>query len=70
MNLLHEVVAGAGLTFWAEAALVMFLTAFLAVLWWVYGVRRAADYDQVAALPLDEDDSKGPGEGPVAKERE
>ncbi len=70
MNLLHDVMAGAGLTFWPEAALVLFLAAFGAVLWWVYGMRRADDYEQAAALPLDEDDLRDPRAGSPGKERE
>ncbi len=69
MRMLHEVMAGAGLAFWAEAALLLFFAAFAAVLVWVYGVRRAEDFEPMASLPLDEDDLRAPEEAPVSKER-
>ncbi len=69
MGMLHEVMAGAGLTFWAEAALLVFFAAFLAVLGWVYGVRRAEDFEPMASLPLEENDVRAPERRVGSKER-
>jgi cbb3-type cytochrome oxidase subunit 3 len=55
---LSDVMSAAGLSSWAEAALVIFLVVFLSL-----AIRllrhRSASFDEHAALPLADDDTRG-----------
>ena len=57
MNL-SDVVGNAGMSFWAEAALVLFFLAFLGIAVYVM-LRRRESWDRTRNLPLD--DNAGPG---------
>ena len=46
--------AGNGLTALPLVALALFLLFFVAVVFWALAVKRPADFDRMAALPLDE----------------
>ncbi len=52
---LADVVAHSGLTFYAEAALVIFFGVFVAVLVRTFDPRRRRELDADARLPLDDD---------------
>lgn len=58
---LSEIMSNAGLSRYAEIALVLFLVAFVAIVAWIFrpGSRRRMDED--ARLPLDPD---GPADPP------
>jgi len=58
MNLLTDVVSGAGLSFFADVALIIFLAVFVAILARVVFAKRS-HYEHEANLPL-EDDTAAP----------
>jgi len=62
---LSDVVANAGLGFYAEVALVLFLTAFAVVLFQVASRGRGAEWERAARLPLGERESGGSEEDPA-----
>lgn len=51
---LSDIVGHAGLAFWPQVALLIFLGVFCAVAWKVW-IRPTREYDHAAELPLDED---------------
>jgi cbb3-type cytochrome oxidase subunit 3 len=53
---LSEIMADAGLSFYAEAALVLFLSAFLVVLWQIFSPTSKETLEQHRLLPLDDSD--------------
>ena len=52
---LSDVMSHAGLSGYAEVALILFVAAFLAVVVRLYWPGRAAELDHAARLPLDDD---------------
>jgi cbb3-type cytochrome oxidase subunit 3 len=52
--MLHDVVGGAGLAAFAEAALVLFLVVFVVISLRLLAHKRG-HYDEVARLPLDDE---------------
>lgn len=52
---LTEIMSQAGLHAYAEAALVIFLVVFAAVVVRVFVARRASHYEHLRRLPLDDD---------------
>jgi cbb3-type cytochrome oxidase subunit 3 len=50
---LSDVMSAAGLTSWAEAALLLFFFAFLALVVWLLRSRRA-DWEHARHLPLED----------------
>ena len=62
--MLHEFVAGSGLTIFAEVALVLFLIVFVGITARVL-TRKRGHYDAIARLPIDDDPAPGAGTGPL-----
>ena len=52
---LTEIMSGAGLSRYAEAALLLFFFAFLVILWQIFRPSRKQALDRAARLPLDDD---------------
>ncbi len=52
---LSDIMAAAGLSGWAEAALVLFLAAFVTILIAVMAPSRRQEFDRLSRLPLDDD---------------
>lgn len=52
---LTEIMSAAGLSRYAEIALVLFFLAFIAIVWRIYMPSRKRDFDRAATLPLDDD---------------
>jgi cbb3-type cytochrome oxidase subunit 3 len=59
MNDLADVVSGAGLHFFADVALLIFLAVFVAILARVMFTKRS-HFDREANLPLEDDDTPTP----------
>jgi cbb3-type cytochrome oxidase subunit 3 len=57
---LSDVVSAAGLSWYAEVALVLFILAFVLVLWRVFKPSAKAKYDQASRIPLDDDNPQTP----------
>lgn len=57
--MLRDVIAGSGLQLFAEVGLGIFLATFLAVAVRVF-TRRLGHYDEIARLPLRDDEPEGP----------
>ncbi len=51
---LSDIMGNAGLSFYAEVALLLFLLAFLGITWWVFRPAARTRWQQAARLPLDE----------------
>jgi cbb3-type cytochrome oxidase subunit 3 len=51
---LSDIMAHAGLSIYAEVALVLFLLAFGVILWWVLRPANRKRFEADAALPLDD----------------
>lgn len=54
---LTDLMSGAGLSIYAEVALVLFLAAFVLVVWRVYAPAMKDHWNAAARLPLDDDGS-------------
>jgi len=52
--MLSQVMGGANLTIWAEAALVIFMAIFVGAVFWVMAPSRQEELDAAAQLPLDD----------------
>ena len=52
---LSDIMSHAGLAIYAEVALVLFLLAFLGIIWWVFRSSNTARFEREALLPLDDD---------------
>ena len=52
---LSDIVSAAGLSWYAEVALVLFMAAFVLVVWRVFAPSLKAKYDRAARLPLDDE---------------
>ena len=59
---LSDIVSAAGLSWYAEVALVLFILAFLLVLWRVFRPSAKAKYDSAARMPLDDEHPQNPRE--------
>jgi cbb3-type cytochrome oxidase subunit 3 len=53
--------SNAGLSGWAEAALVLFMAAFVAIVAWTFWPSRKPAYDRASRLPLEDDAPAMPG---------
>ena len=51
---LSDIMANAGLSMYAEVALVLFLLAFLVIVWWVFRRANKARWKSAAQMPLDD----------------
>lgn len=51
---LSEIMAAAGLSGWAQVALVLFLVAFLVIAIGVFAPSRRAEFDRARRLPLED----------------
>jgi cbb3-type cytochrome oxidase subunit 3 len=52
---LSDIVGNAGLAVYAEIALVLFVLAFLGVVWWVFRPATQARWKSDAMMPLDDE---------------
>ncbi len=52
---LTEIMSGAGLSRYAEVALVLFVLAFVLIVWRIYRPSRRTSLERQARLPLDDD---------------
>jgi cbb3-type cytochrome oxidase subunit 3 len=50
-----DIMARAGISIYGEIALIVFILAFLYILWRVYKPSRRAEMKRMARLPLDDD---------------
>lgn len=57
---LSDIMANAGLSIYAEVALVLFLAAFLAIVWWVFRRRNTRHWEKAAMMPLDDEHPQEP----------
>lgn len=55
---LSDIMGNAGLSIYAEVALVLFLAAFVAIVWWVFRPAARTRWQQDAQLPFE--DGSGP----------
>ena len=60
MKSLTDVVSGAGLSIYAEIALVIFLVAFIGVVISLFVPSKQRTYEHLRQLPIDSDDSSTP----------
>jgi cbb3-type cytochrome oxidase subunit 3 len=56
---LSDIMSAAGLTSWAEIALILCFVTFTLIVVWVFGVRRKTSYEHLSELPLDDDSAAG-----------
>lgn len=52
---LTEIMSAAGLSRYAEVALVLFFLAFLVILWRIYAPSRKRALERASRIPLDDD---------------
>jgi cbb3-type cytochrome oxidase subunit 3 len=52
---LSDIVGNAGLAIYAEIALVLFVLAFLGVVWWVFRPATQSRWTSDAMMPLDDE---------------
>jgi cbb3-type cytochrome oxidase subunit 3 len=57
---LSDVVSNAGLSSFAELALVLFVLAFAAIIWWVFRPSARARWKSDAQMPLDDENPQQP----------
>jgi cbb3-type cytochrome oxidase subunit 3 len=57
---LSEIMSGANLDFYAQVSLILFLVAFLLILWRIFSPRFSATYDKAAMMPLDDETPQTP----------
>ena len=57
---LSDIMSAAGLSRYAEVALVLFMLAFVLVLWRVFKPSAKAKYDRAARMPLDDETTQTP----------
>jgi len=60
---LSDIVSGAGLSLYAEVALILFLVVFAAVMWRLWRPSRRADLEAQRLLPFEPDRPAPPREG-------
>ena len=51
---LSDIMGNAGLSIYAEVALVLFMVAFLGIVWWVLRRKNTARWRRAARMPLDD----------------
>ncbi len=51
---LSDIMSNAGLSVFAEVALVLFVLAFLGIIWWVFRPGNARRWESDAQMPLDD----------------
>jgi len=54
---LSDIMSHAGLSGYAVAALILFMFAFVVILFWIFAPGRKRELDRQSRLPLDRDDS-------------
>ncbi len=52
---LSDVVSGAGLHSWSELGLIVSFLTFLALLFWLFVIRRGPTFEEESLLPLEDD---------------
>ena len=57
---LTEIMSGAGLSRYAEVALVLFFFAFVVILWRIYAPSRKRALERASRIPLDDDNGVSP----------
>jgi cbb3-type cytochrome oxidase subunit 3 len=57
---LSDIMSAAGLSWYAEVALVLFMLAFVLVLWRIFRPSAKARYDVAARMPLDDEHPQTP----------
>lgn len=66
--MMRDVMQSSGLALFAEVGLVLFFAAFVAIV--AYVLRKKKEYyDQLALLPLRDDECESQGQGPDATRR-
>jgi cbb3-type cytochrome oxidase subunit 3 len=66
---LSDAVGSAGLSVYAEVALVIFFATFVGIVIWTFARRNKARYDKMRGMPLENDEARaGRGEQPPADE--
>jgi cbb3-type cytochrome oxidase subunit 3 len=63
---LTDVVSGAGLSVYAEIALVIFLIAFLGIVLSLFAPGKRRTYEHLRRLPIDGDRDRDPSPGTIA----
>lgn len=58
-----EIMSGAGLSAYAEVALILFALAFAAIVWRTFAPRFKADLEAKGRLPLDDQPTAPPARG-------
>ena len=66
MKSLTDVVSGAGLSLYAEVALVIFLIAFLGIVVSLFAPGKRHTYEHLRRLPIDDDKQTDPSIGKTA----
>jgi cbb3-type cytochrome oxidase subunit 3 len=66
MNL-TEIMSAAGLSRYAEIALVLFVVAFIVILVRIYAPSRRRALERAARLPLEDDAEAGPSTPPTSR---
>ena len=62
---LSDIMGAAGLSSWAEIALILCFITFSAIVVWVFVVRKKRSYEHLRELPLEDDNAVDPT--PIAK---
>jgi cbb3-type cytochrome oxidase subunit 3 len=57
---LTDIMSGAGLSRYAEVGLVLFMLAFLLIIWRVFRPSKKTEYDRDARMPLDDEHPQEP----------
>jgi cbb3-type cytochrome oxidase subunit 3 len=57
---LTELMSGADLDIYAQISLILFLVAFLLILWRIFSPRFSATYEKAALMPLDDETPQTP----------
>jgi cbb3-type cytochrome oxidase subunit 3 len=69
MKSLTDVVSGAGLSMYAEIALVIFLIAFVGIVISLFAPGKRRMYEHLRRLPIDDDKAADPSVGTIAIRR-
>ena len=57
---LTDIMSAAGLTTWAELGLILCFITFVAIVMWVFAVRKKPSYEHQRRLPLDDNEDSVP----------
>ena len=60
---LSDIMSAAGLSWYAEVAMVLFILAFLIIVWRVFRPSQRAEWEKQARMPLDDDHPVTPRRG-------